>query len=1498
MKLISMHVNNFGGLHDYDYVFNDGLNVILHDNGWGKTTMAAFLKAMLYGYDTRRSKDITENERKRYLPWQGGKYGGSLDFEADGKRYRIYRTFGETPRFDIAKIVCLDTNTTARIPADKIGETLFHLDANAFQRSVFINQNGLSIDGAASSIHTRLNALISQANDVAAYDGAITRLTQQVKIYEKTGARGLLGDISRQIAEQEDRRNQLDREIAAQDAARERIIQINAQLDSISRELEEKNQKLEAAAGEGKRQEATRKLLADVSARIASFQQQISQLEDELGGSVPTGAQIDQAKQAAQRRAALQEKLQTLETGQADLCRTHEALVSQYGGTMPTVAAIDEIQRLHGELQGLLTASVSDKQREDVPEEYTLIAQAMAGQDDYIPRLQSAIRSSARIQQLQQQIRVQQSDMQREAVAWEKQARRHAALTGEQASHAEKLEALSAYRPEETEAAIKALDFCGKQKAGYSRRLALKQADIQQENKRWADLTAQHQELNNQVTLLQKELDGQLCYAGEIVLPAISALEEYQRLQQRTEDMQVTLHASALTDEEAALLQSYPDELPQAGEGNAMLSSHRNAQRHRAEAQGLASRLEGESSRRNSLQASAKQLDASVTSAPTLVAQPKKRTSAALIGAGVVLVLIGAALAAVATPVLGAIAILGVLLAITGFASRGREQKQEQAWQEYQKANSQYQDSRQQQQQILEQLTAVCQNINALRTQIEDHERIASAEEAAISAWLARWGEATTDDAESAIQRVMEQASKIAHLRGKQDEFTRLQHCITEQIDKADAVRAAINKQYPTIKDLSCSEAIAFLHSAHARQQLAAEQLQNAQQRLANFVAEAKRNGCDPAARTSPLIAEYQKELQDLTDQIRQQDNKRAELDAQYPEIAGLSTEDAISLLQQRLSAYRLEESQLKSVRHNLDALIREAGVTEEELLLPQSPWMTKLQGMHSTTVSELEQLVQQANLLLKPLDLDVDADRMGQALNEADDLLSVYLQHHALLADSNARQNKTRLQAESLQQRIAEGLTAMGVQAGDADLPQILPVIRENIAQDIQLQEKLKDVNGQIPLVKAELAKAETVLAQFHTAHGHFMPEQGDLLTAIGEKAAAHAELTAARQQLEQQRASMEQTHQAAAAAQTISANEAALRAIVASLKDKREALLIEYTQHSDAIRQADRALERYPLVICEIRQLYEQKQKALNTLSVLKRTIQLITAAKENLATRYLSKVEQLFNSYMQIWLKNDAIRGVLDIDFNVSIQENDKVHIAQGYSAGYCDMIDFCMRLALVDTLFEKEQPFLILDDPFVNLDASRLENALELLSVMAADKQIIYFVCHPIRAVETAENTALRTEFMQLSEAARRNAASPRGAGTSRTTATRKSPREMYHVCESAASKALLPARPNFTITNSIFSMNFVAGETAGAQDYSFELFFIDAAGRVLNDRQIIEIRDGKLSAERIQFNLNTRDDSGDTFELMIRQSGHDDYELAARFPFRAKLAFTGTFSFDL
>ena len=55
-------------------------------------------------------------------------------------------------------------------------------------------------------------------------------------------------------------------------------------------------------------------------------------------------------------------------------------------------------------------------------------------------------------------------------------------------------------------------------------------------------------------------------------------------------------------------------------------------------------------------------------------------------------------------------------------------------------------------------------------------------------------------------------------------------------------------------------------------------------------------------------------------------------------------------------------------------------------------------------------------------------------------------------------------------------------------------------------------------------------------------------------------------------------------------------------------------------------------------------------------------------------------------------------------------------------------------LIDALFTKEKPFLILDDPFVNLDDEHTGRALKLLEEITRQYQVIYLVCNSGRAPE--------------------------------------------------------------------------------------------------------------------------------------------------------------------
>ena len=1365
MKLISMHVDDFGGLHQYDYTFGDGLNVVLHDNGWGKTTMAAFLKAMLYGYDTRRSKDIMENERRRYLPWQGGSYGGSLDFESEGVRYRIIRTFGETPRFDTVKIINLDTRTTARISPDKIGETLFHLDASAFQRSVFINQNGLAMDGAASSIHTRLNALVSQANDVAAFDGAIARLTQQVKVYEKTGARGQLGDIARQISEREQLRDQLELDIAKQDAARERIIEIDALLSQMEKELEEKNKRLDAVSGEEKKREAAKKMLKDLRGQIAAIQQEMAAIEAELGGHVPTNAEIDQMKRHEQSIASLKTQIHQMEGAYDTFTKEYAALVERHGGALPTSAQLDEMQSIYGEIQGIITAGTADATTPDAPEEYELIHAAAEKIPGFADQLQTAVDSRASIQHLLHQQETQMGDIQRETESWAGKTMRFTELKAELDALRAELAAQEKYRPAAVESAIRSLEDCRKKERDLAQQETEQQAEIRREAEAWAEKKKRYEELEGEVAALQAELERQKAFDDDHVRPVIAKLEELQRIQQRVDEKQKTIPSMALTQEEETLLADETGELPDAEECAGMLNKQRNAVQHQAAAQGIKARLEGERSKADSLSASLEQLEAVTCSRLDVVDEPKKPAGTALTVVGILLILAGAALGVLAMPALAAIAAAGLLLCMVGANSKKSYQKKAQAYEAYRLAEAQRQEVNRKKAELQAQLTRQQADIASLEQELSKHQSVIDSDGGEVSAWVSRWSRSGSEASEAVIAQIMEQAVVVRRLREKQSELRSAQGFIAEQ---------------------------------------------------AAFISE-----------------------------------ERAAVDALYPVCEGKTLSEAMNLLRAGETDYKIAKDKLQSAVRSRSKFVADNQISEEQFACEDSPRMPELQ--------EKLQLV------------ETKREAVSQARNQG--------------------------QLDALKRRLVEKLAAIHMQDSGDELPALLAAARADVSHAAQTQAKLKNAEVELNRQKASLAQAEKEVDAFAASFGHFSPDESGVLAGIYDRVNAFAEKAAAKQQLEKQAASVEAEHRPADAAAPIGEEEARLRTEVERLKEHRDALLIEYTQKSDAIRLADQSLEKYPDLLQEIHALYEQKQKAQNALGILKRTIQLITRAKENLANRYLSRVEQLFNSYMQLWLNNEAVRGLLDINFNVSIEENGKTHVAEGYSTGYCDMMDFCMRLALVDTLFEKEQPFLILDDPFVNLDADRLEKALELLNVMAANKQIVYFVCHPIRAVETDETSASRAEFLKLAEATRATIQSAKTEGARSRKVARKSPKEMYKVAESTPFDAFRPANLNYTITNSIFSMSFVMSGIGAPKDGTFELFFIDALGRVLNDRQMIEISNGKLSADRIQFSLNTRDDSGSEYELMIRESGQDDYEVVARYPFRAKLAFAGTFNFD-
>jgi hypothetical protein len=214
-----------------------------------------------------------------------------------------------------------------------------------------------------------------------------------------------------------------------------------------------------------------------------------------------------------------------------------------------------------------------------------------------------------------------------------------------------------------------------------------------------------------------------------------------------------------------------------------------------------------------------------------------------------------------------------------------------------------------------------------------------------------------------------------------------------------------------------------------------------------------------------------------------------------------------------------------------------------------------------------------------------------------------------------------------------------------------------------------------------------------------------------------------------------------------------------------------------------------------------------------------------------------------------------------------------------------------MALIDTIFQAEEPFIILDDPFANLDEEKIGRALPLLKTLAERYQVIYFTCHPSR-MELAPSVAGRASFVLPEQRARREL--PRARAKREAEERAKAQAELvasYVVVPTGSGKASIqPAGDRRNISNNLFTLEFEVDDSMGARDNSFEVHFIDEKGRVLCDRQTVQVIEGQVVPDKVRFSLTTREDSGSTYDLIVHEDGREPHELAARVPYRAEVAF--------
>ena len=318
MKLIRCHIENFGVLSDFDFVFDDGLTTICQGNGFGKSTFAAFIKAMFYGFPRTGARNIVENERKRYDPWQGGKYGGYLEFEIQDTSYRVTRYFGKTAAKDTFSLLDLTNRRPSEAYSEKLGEELFRLDADSFARSTYVPQLSASDVGATTSIRTKLSNLVEDTNDLSNYDTAEKKLRDyRTKFRAYRGNGGIINEVRDKHLTLENQKDQAEQQKPRLQDIVEEIEQLNREKTAKTEDVSVLREKIRRASHQKARQ-VTQRHLGELRTDISKNQQYLHEMDKNYPAGYPTPEEIKTQRENLSVIQQERQRLQALKFNNAD----------------------------------------------------------------------------------------------------------------------------------------------------------------------------------------------------------------------------------------------------------------------------------------------------------------------------------------------------------------------------------------------------------------------------------------------------------------------------------------------------------------------------------------------------------------------------------------------------------------------------------------------------------------------------------------------------------------------------------------------------------------------------------------------------------------------------------------------------------------------------------------------------------------------------------------------------------------------------------------------------------------------------------------------------------------------------------------------------------------------------------------------------------------------------------------------------------------------------
>ncbi len=229
----------FGALENAVLEPGPGLTVITAPNEAGKSTWAAFWRAMLYGVSTReQNKAGFLADKTRYLPWSGAPMSGEAQLEWQGKEITLRRAPTKTNPFGGFQAVYTASGDPAPgLTAANAGEQLAGVGKEVYLRSAFVGQGGAAI-GASQELEARIAALATSGEEDVAYSAVERTLKDWRNRRRLNRSNGL-------IPQMEEERSRLEASLREMSDARRRKGSAEQELERLEAKREELQSDLE-----------------------------------------------------------------------------------------------------------------------------------------------------------------------------------------------------------------------------------------------------------------------------------------------------------------------------------------------------------------------------------------------------------------------------------------------------------------------------------------------------------------------------------------------------------------------------------------------------------------------------------------------------------------------------------------------------------------------------------------------------------------------------------------------------------------------------------------------------------------------------------------------------------------------------------------------------------------------------------------------------------------------------------------------------------------------------------------------------------------------------------------------------------------------------------------------------------------------------------------------------------------------------------------------------